>query len=142
MNRKPAIIGAAVLFLAGLLIGFIPQYLNGRSVQARLDETGQELSIARERAEMYEVSSLIGAVYLETQSKNFGVAGEYSTRFFDRVQALLAQGTDPARRDFLQQALAQRDAITAGLAQGDPAVGATVQTLYRQSLQLAGTTSR
>ena len=88
---------------------------------------------------MDELGLLCGYVYLETNLKNYGLAGQYSTRFFDRVWAMNGQAPDSNRQAFLQSALAMRDSITQGLAKGDPSTVGALQDLFQSTLQTTQT---
>jgi len=134
MNLKMSFIVGTVLLLAAFLLGFIPQYLKGRALDSQLSAVRQQLILEREHAQMGELGLLCGHVYLESSLSNYGMAGQYSSKFFDEVQAMMSQGPNVTRQSFLQNALAQRDAITAGLAKADPATLPVVQNLFQSVL--------
>jgi hypothetical protein len=142
MNRKTGLIVAGVLFVAAFLLGFVPQYLKARALDNQLGAVHQQLNSEREKSQMDELGLLCGRIYLETSLKNYGLAGQYSTKFFDEVQAMARQAPDSNRYSFLQKALAQRDAVTGGLAQGDPGTLSAVQELFQRMLQVAGNGSK
>lgn len=79
----------------------------------------------------------IGRVYLEVNQKNFGLASQESTQFFDRVRTVSGSEADPGRKAYLQEALAARDQITAALAKGDPSALPAVQDLFQHALKLS-----
>jgi hypothetical protein len=136
MSRKIGLIVGGVLVLAAFLLGFVPQYLKGKALDNQLGAARQQLNSEREKSQMDELGLLCGRVYLETNLKNYGLAGQDSTKFFDGVQAM-SQAPDSNRQSFLQETLAQRDAITGGLAQGDPGTLSAVQDLFQSTLQAA-----
>jgi hypothetical protein len=142
MNRKTALIVAGVLFVAAFLLGFVPQYLKAKALDTQLSAAHQQLNSELEKSQMNELGLLCGHVYLETSLKNYGLAGQYSTKFFNQVQTMARQAPDANRHTFLQQMLAQRDAVTAGLAQGNPGTLSTVQDLFQRVLQAAGNGSK
>jgi hypothetical protein len=84
-----------------------------------------------------ELGLLCGHVYLETSLKNYGLAGQDSSKFFDGAQAMMSQAPESNRQPLLQEMLAQRDAVTGGLAQGDPGTMSAVQDLFQRALQMA-----
>jgi hypothetical protein len=131
MSQRNLAIAVAVLVLAAFLLGFVPQYLKSR------DLTGQ-LATAQGHVEADELALSIGRVYLEASLKNYGLAAQSSTQFFDRVRSLAAQEKqEPERQKFLQDALSQRDAVTSGLAKGDAGVLVNVQNLFQRALGVA-----
>lgn len=137
MNRKTRWIVGGVLFAAAFLLGFVPQYLKGRALDNQLSAARQQLNLEREKSHMDELGLLCGRVYLETNLRNYGLASQYSTKLFDGVQARMSQTPDANPQSFLQQTLAQRDAITGGLARGDPGTLSAVQDLFKRALEAA-----
>jgi hypothetical protein len=91
---------------------------------------------------MDDLSLLCGYVYLEANLKNYGLASQYSTQFFDRVGVMTGQAPDSNRQAFLQAALAKRDLITGGLAKGDPGTVSALQDLFQRALETTQTGSQ
>ncbi len=137
MSRKTQLIIGGALVVAAFLVGFVPQYLKGRSLNNQLGAVRQQLNLEREKSQMDELGLLCGHVYLETNLKNYGLAGQYSSKFFDGIQARMSQAPDSYLQPFLQETLAQRDLITGGLAQGDPSAVSAVQNLFQRALVAA-----
>jgi hypothetical protein len=135
MNRKTLLIVGGSLVVAAFLLGFVPQYMKARDLGSQLGVERQQLSSERDRSQMDELGLLCGYVYLQTNLKNYGLAGQYSTKFFDRVRAMNGQAPDSNRQAFLQSALAKRDSITQGLAKGDPNIVGALQDLLQSTLQ-------
>jgi hypothetical protein len=122
--RNKLLIGLLVV-IAVFLVGFLPQYLELRSVRAELVTVKQANSLA-------EIRDLAGYLMLETSQKNYGIASGYATRFFERARQVHDESTDPEIRQTLEDVLAARDQVTGALAQGDPAVLAAVQDIFRK----------
>jgi hypothetical protein len=137
MNRKLCLIVGAVLAVAAFLLGFVPQYLKARDLGNQLSTVRQQLDAEREKSQMDELGLLSGRVYLETDLKNYSLAGQYSSKFFDHVRSMMSHASNSTRQSFLQEALSQRDSVTGGLAKGDPSSLSAVQDLFRKSLKNA-----
>ncbi|MEO8596488.1 MAG: hypothetical protein ABI759_24430 [Candidatus Solibacter sp.] len=135
MNRKTLLIVGGSLTVAAFLLGFVPQYRKVKDLEDQLDATRQELKLEQSKLQMADLSLLIGLVYGEGNLRNFGLAGRQSTKLFDRVRNMAGPETDPNRRAFLQESLAGRDAVTAGLAKGDPGTLPAVQDLVQRALK-------
>jgi hypothetical protein len=135
MNWKTLLIVGGSLVVAAFLLGFVPQYRKVKDLEDQLDSTRHELKLEQSKLQMADLSLLIGLVYVEANLKNFGLAGQHSTKFFDRVRTMAGSETDPNRKAFLQEALSRRDAITAGLAKGDPSTLPAVQDLFQRALK-------
>jgi hypothetical protein len=134
MGRKTILFEGAALVLAAFL-GFLPQYMKSRDLEHELSSMRQELASEGAQIQGDDLDLLIGYVYLQTSQKNYGLASESSTKFFDRVRAMAGQVSDPNRQKFLQAALSKRDAVIAGLAKGDPGTAADVQELFESALE-------
>ena len=114
------LIGALLLILA-FLAGFLPQYVKS----ARLES---ELKQATRQNEQAQLRDLAGLIYIQAAQKNFGLAAQTSTQFFNRVQAAAgkAEGT---QQKSLEEIFGFRDKITAELARGDSGVLDDLQNL-------------
>jgi hypothetical protein len=104
-----------VLFLAGLLVGFIPQYLKARDLKRQVD-------VCNAAYQLGEVRRSAALTYVAATQLNYGTATTYAHRFFDQVRQLASTTSDPSGRSMLSDVLASRDKITADLAKGDPQV--------------------
>lgn len=128
MRNKLLILLLAVLIAFGL--GFFPQYFQRRSLES-------QLAACREQSELAGIRDQAGWIYLETSRKNFGLAAGHAGRLFDRVRELSPRIAHPGRHAALEEILARRDAVTAGLAKADPGVANEVQLLYQKAMETA-----
>jgi len=124
MNKR--ILVPVVLFAAGLLIGWLPTYLKASGAQ-------RELETCRSDARLCQLRDTVGLAYLEASRKNYGLAAKHSQRFFNQVNETAAEVQDPVLKGRLEDLLGARDAITAGLAKGDPGVLNDLQALALQT---------
>ncbi len=124
MNNK--IIVTAVLLIAAFLVGFVPQYFKANRLENELRQSRQEAAGA-------ELRDLIGFAYVQASQKNYGLAAETSSRFFNRVREVANQTQDANRRKALEELLALRDSVTAELAKGDAAVMGDLGQLFAKA---------
>jgi hypothetical protein len=108
--------------VAVFLLGFLPQYMKANRLDGELRTTRQQLEGA-------ELRDLIGLAYLQASQKNFGLASETTSRFFNRAREVAA-GRKP-----IEDLTAPRDKITAALAKGDPAAINDLQDLFLKTRQ-------
>jgi hypothetical protein len=127
-----------VLFVAGLLVGFIPQYSTVRALRRELSTKTQELASSRAKLQLCHFHDLAAMTYLEATRQNYGSAAEQSSRFFKEAQELASRTTEPDLKRALEDVLNARDTITAELAKGAPAVVADLQALLVKTHELAG----
>ncbi len=122
-----------VLLLVGFLVGFVPQYNKVRRVGSELESVKQQLSSCQLGSRLSQLRDTAALMYLEATRKNYGLAGEHSTRFFDQARQLAEQTTDRTLRTSLQELTTSRDVITVELGRGDPAVLPELQTLLARA---------
>jgi hypothetical protein len=124
MMNKAVLIAAALG--AVFLLGFVPQC-------SRANRLDSELRQSREASAGADLRDLIALAYVQSSQKNYGLAAETTGRFFNRVREVANQTQDAARRKGLEDLLAPRDQITAGLAKGDAAVIGGLQDLFTRT---------
>ena len=111
-----------IVFGAGLLLGFVPQYWKAYSLN-------KELSSCASREDLARVRQSAALTYVSATQLNYGVASGYAQSFFADAQKLQGSTTDASVKDLLVQTLALRDKITSDLAKGDAAAVAELQPL-------------
>jgi len=117
-----------VLLIAVFLVSFFPQFLKSRRLETELREARQQCAVAQLR-------DVIGLAYLQATQKNYGLAAETTTRFFNRTRELANQMPDANSKKTLEDLLIPRDKITAQLAKGDAGVLNDLQTLFLNTRQ-------
>ena len=126
--RRVSIVAAVAA--AAFLTGFLIQYGRARNLNKSLESARAELNACQRRNDIAGLRDLMGLTYLEVNRKNYGLAQQHASRFFDRVREVRGQAPDPSLEAVLSEALAERDAIIAALARGDAAVQERVQKVY------------
>ena len=126
-----------VLFVAGLLVGFIPQYSKVKALRQELSTDTQELASSRVNLQLCHLQDLAAMTYLDATRQNYGSAAEQSSRFFKEAQEFANQTTEANLKRALEGVLSARDTITAELAKGNPAVVADLQALLLKTHELA-----
>ena len=122
--KNKAIVAAAALVMV-FLLGFVPQYMKASRLEG-------ELRLSRQQIEGAELRDLIGLAYLHASQKNYGLASETTSRFFNRAREVAA-GRKP-----IEDLTAPRDKVTAALAKGDAAVIGDLQDLFLKTRQATG----
>ena len=126
-----------VLLVIGFLAGFIPQYLETRRVRFALREANEERNSCRSGLATSQLGNIAAMLYLEATRKNYGTAGEYSSRLFTQIQQVLSTTADSPVKAALTDVLGARDTVTADLARGDPAVVTDLQPIVTKLEQAA-----
>ena len=131
---KNKAIVAAIALIAVFLVGFVPEYVKVNRLENELRQSRQETAGA-------ELRDLIGFAYVQASQKNYGLAAETSSRFFNRVREVANQTQDANRRKGLEDLLVLRDSVTAALAKGDAAVMGDLQQLFVKARQVTRSSS-
>ncbi len=111
-----------LLFVTGLLLGFIPQYLKVRDLK-------RQVGVCNAAYQLAEVRRSASLTYIAATQLNYGTASGYANQFFEQVRRLEASTSDVSGRSMLSSVLASRDKITADLAKGDPQVVSDLQPI-------------
>ena len=114
---------AATALIAAFLVGFVPQY-------AKANRLENELRQSRQAGAGADLRDLIGLTYVQANQKNYGLAAESSSHFFNRVREVANQAPDANRRKALEDLLPSRDRVTAALAKGEAGVMGDLQQLF------------
>jgi hypothetical protein len=129
MLLRSRIVMWGVLLVAAFLIGFVPQYVRATRAERELESARQE--IIEQRA-----LNTLALAYMQAAQKNYGLAQESVTRFFVEARTLSERTQVPAVRQAVENALAQRDAVTAKLARGEPGVLDDFSGMYMSLLEV------
>jgi hypothetical protein len=129
----------SALLLTGFLAGFIPQYLKTKRCINEVSIVRQQFAGCQTSAQLSQLRDQAAMMYLEATRKNYGTAADESRVFFDAVQRVVAQTSDPIVRKALAEVLQSRDQVTAALANGDAGV---VDDLRQVVLTLENNTRR
>jgi len=111
-----------IVFIVGLLVGFVPQYWKAQTLRGRLNSCNATVDLSK-------VQQSAALTYVAATQLNYGVASGYAQTFFASAQSLQGTTTDASVKDILSQVLAQRDKITGDLAKGSADVVGELQPL-------------
>src|SRR6185436_9743443 len=111
-----------IVFIVGLLIGFVPQYWKARGLR-------EELMSCHTKADLAKVQQSAALTYVAATQLNYGLASGHAQTFFANAQSVQTTTPDAAIKDILTQVLSARDKITADLAKGSPEVVGELQPL-------------
>jgi hypothetical protein len=129
-QRVKLVLTFTAIVLLAFLGGFLPEYFRVRGLQQQIRQADLQLDSSR-------VRDLAGMTFLQTSLKNYGLAGRYSSEWFEAAKSGAARTESPELRQVLDAVLAKRDLITAQLARGDPAAYGSIQGVYQMLLSNA-----
>jgi hypothetical protein len=119
---------AAIAVVVAFLLGFIPEYV-------KAERLGSELAAEKQANSGAGLRDLAALAYIQANQKNYGLAAESSSRFFDRARAFVNQSSDANAKTTLESVLALRDKVTAELAKGDAAAIGDLQDIFAKTRQ-------
>lgn len=119
------------------LLGFVPQYQTARGLRTELRAAREELRSLRASAELAGLRDLLVLAWMEVNAKNYGVARDFSSRFFTRAGEVAAATSDHEVKTLLGEIYAQRDQITAALVEGQSTVQIEFEKIARRLYAVA-----
>ena len=126
MKWKTATIVGAVLFLAGFLLGFIPQH----QIASKL---AMQLETVRLESKLREIRELASLSYFDAAKLNYGSAAEESERMFGLVSEVANDTKDDALRNSLNGLSTFRDTVMSKLRAADASVLEPLQQIVQKT---------
>lgn len=142
--QKNTIIGAVCLIVGIGLGAFVGASVERRrgderaataiaAESARAGQLAAELSQLQQRVDVTQMHLRLGRIAMEADRQDYGTAGEQATLFFDDLASWMAEPAQDGGKKALaalQQVLAARDEVIAGLATAQPATAQRLKQLY------------
>ena len=126
MKWKTVAIVGAVLFVAGFLLGFIPEY-------QRASNLAKQLETARLESKLREIRELASLSYIDASKMNYGSATEDSERMFGLAREVANDTTDDGFRSSLNGLSTFRDTVMGKLKAADASVLEPLQQIVQKT---------
>ena len=126
MKWKAVAIVGTVLFLAGFLLGFIPQH----RIASKL---ATQLEIVRLESKLREIRELASLSYIEAAKLNYGSAAEESERMFGLASEVASATQDDALRNSLNGLSTFHDNVMSKLRAADASVLEPLQQIVQKT---------
>lgn len=120
------------------MIGYLPARSTIDGLETQNFRLEQKNAVLDQSLKIAALRGAVGLMSYRANQNNYGAAAELSTGFFDGLRAIIDDTKDENLRRNLQAMLQQRDEITAGLAQSDPATKQQLAQLYADFFQVRG----
>ena len=95
---KNRVIVIAVVVVAAFLLGFLPQYIKAQHLESEL-HTAQQANAGA------DLRDLIAQAYVQANQKNFGLAAETASRYFNRAREMASQPSNATAKSTLAKKL-------------------------------------
>ena len=125
----------AGLLVVAFLIGFVPQWLRGRSLQS-------ELTVATHEVAMLDMGGRLAAALAESQRGNYERARQLMADFFKDLEAGMSGLEDPAQRQALNAIMSERDEIITQLSRAEPEATSRLNLMYTRYFAAVHPTGR
>jgi hypothetical protein len=125
-----------ILFVGGLLLGYIPQYLKNRELQRLLEGPQKTIDALQLQVQMGELRDLASLMLLELSRQNYGLARDYSNQYYSKVADAANTVQDANLKKSLQELAATRDSLATNLATANPASLATAQPIVLKTFEV------
>lgn len=126
MRWTTVVITGAILFVAGLLVGFIPEHQKASNLT-------RELETAQLKSHLSDIRELASLSYLDASKMNYGSASEDAQQMFALVGQVAAHTKDESLRNSLNSLLTFRDAVTSKLSTADASVLEPLQQIVQKT---------
>jgi hypothetical protein len=130
INRTPSvqrILIYAALLLIGVLLGFVPMWLQARGCANEFEIAKRELSLAR-------LQTSLGSATIDARRGEYEPARQAASNFFSSLSAEADKGSGSALTDSqkqnIQSLFAGRDEVITLLARSDPASADRLSDLF------------
>jgi hypothetical protein len=126
LTWKTVGIVGAVLFLAGFLLGFIPEY-------QKASKLAMQLETARLESKLREIRELASLSYMDASRMNYGSATEDSERMFGLAREVANETKDDGLRSSLNGLSTFRDTVKGKLSAADASVLEPLQQIVQKT---------
>jgi len=126
MKWKTVAIVGTVLFLAGFLLGFIPQH----QIASKL---ATQLETVRLESKLREIRELASLSYFDAAKLNYGSAAEESERMFGLASEVANDMKDDALRNSLNGLSTFRETVMSKLRAADASVLEPLQQIVQKT---------
>ena len=125
-----------VLLIGGFLLGFVPEYLKNRNLQAELQNPQKMIDGLKQQLQMSDLRDAASLMLLELSRQNYGLARDYSRQFYSKLNDTIETVQDPVLKKSLQDVAATRESITAELATANPTAFTTSQPVVLKTFEV------
>jgi len=126
MNWKTVAIVAIVLFVAGFLLGFIPQH-------KKASDLAKQLETVRLESKLREIRALASLSYIDATKLNYGSAAEDSERMFGLAREVANDTKDDGLRSSLNGLATFRETVMDKLRAADASVLEPLQQIVQKT---------
>lgn len=125
-----------ILLLGGFLLGFVPEYLKNRDLQAQLQNPRKTIDALKLQLQMSDLRDAASLMLLELSRQNYGLARDYSGQFYIKLKDAIDTAQDPALKNSLEDLATTRGSLIGELATANPSALASSQPIVLKTFEV------
>lgn len=129
-SAKTLAITAICTLIAGLVIGFVPERTSLNKAKQDSQNAQRQLAVVQKQEDISNFTVRAAMLSTTAQLRNYSTASTEASAFFTDLSQYTNSLADGDLKQQLEEALASRDQIIAGLAKADPSVADQIQNLF------------
>jgi hypothetical protein len=125
-----------VLLAGGFLLGFVPEYRKNRELETKLQDPQKLISALQLQVQLSEVRDLASLMLQELSRQNYGLARDYSDKYYSKLKDLMETVQDPTLKKSLEELAATRDSLVPALISSNATSLATAQPIVTKTFEV------
>ena len=134
--KRFLLVAILILLGAAFVAGYWPEHEKLIAAQDNAAQVQQQLATTQAVARICKLENELLQLMGQTENQNYGEARNLSKTFFDDLRQEADRDQNASYKQDLENILAGRDAVTAGLARADASTAATLRQYLTQMQQL------
>jgi hypothetical protein len=125
-----------ILLVGGFLLGFVPEYLKTRDLQAQLQNPQKTIDALKLQLQMSDLRDAASLMLLELSRQNYGLARDYYGQFSAKLKGATDTVQDPAVKKSFEDIAATHESLIGELATANPAALASSQPIVLKTFEV------
>src|SRR5207247_5192056 len=128
-----------VLLIGGFLLGFVPEYLKNRNLQAELQNPQKMIDGLKQQLQMSDLRDAASLMLLELSRQNYGLARDYSNQYYSKLNDAAHAVQDANLKKLLEELATTRDSLTTSLSTANPSSLTASQPIVLRTFEVTRT---
>src|SRR5262249_24460150 len=103
MKMKGHLTVWVILLLGGFLLGFVPEYLKNRALQAELQNPQKTIDALKLQVQLGDIRDLASLTLLELSRQNYGLARDYLGQYYNKLKEAVDTVQDAGLKKALEE---------------------------------------
>jgi hypothetical protein len=125
-----------VLFIAGFLLGFVPEYLKVRDLRSQLENPRKTIETLKLQLQMSDLRDEASLISIEVSRQNYGLARDYAGQYYTRLNEVIESVQDQAVKKSLEELATTRESVMQALMTATPAASTATQPVVLKTFDV------